>query len=258
MRKFTIFTVILTVIIVVVIAEIFAEDYLPQLNANNEVATDGSPPLPTNLDLTKVSQTNIFGATEEFPAPVAESTTLPGGLDVEEVSLDSEQGFGSGFESSNISDFEDENFAAPSTNVYLRDDQIKSAGFIGAYIEPSTHNGFLFKTIYIDDLKDVEVKMFNVRTAESLLTKVYIFKIGTMMPLDEVYAVLKQRASEGLDIEVNETNEFGSGSFYLNDSRRQNVAFLVVKIGSMVYGFSYPKDYHSQVKNLITLLDLEF
>ena len=66
------------------------------------------------------------------------------------------------------------------------------------------------------------------------------------------------RGAEGLDVTVNETNEFAQGSFYLNDVRRSEVAFLAVRVGSMIYGFSYPKEYHSQVKNLVTLLDLEF
>lgn len=265
MRKFTIFTVILTVIIVVVLAEIFAEEYLPQLSADSEVSTEGQPPLPESLDLSKVAQTNVFGATEPLTPPVesiAETVPLPGGISVEEVSLNNgDEGFGSGFETpqqESISDFEDENYATPSSNVYLRDDQVKSAGFIGAYLQTSAHNGFLFKTIYIDDLKDVKAEKYDIRTAESLLAKVYVFKIGTLMTLDDVYNTLKQRASEGLNIEVNENNEFGSGSFYLNDAKRQDVAFLTTKIGSMVYAFSYPKEYHQQVKNLVSLLDLEF
>jgi hypothetical protein len=43
----------------------------------------------------------------------------------------------------------------------------------------------------------------------------------------------------------------------MNDTKRPGTAFLTVKLGNLIYGFSYPKEYHPQVKNLIKLLEWE-
>ena len=134
----------------------------------------------------------------------------------------------------NEKDFEDDNFVPYSPNVYIREEQITSAGFENAYLEDDVHGGFLFKTIYIDDLNDVEVKKYLVRTKTEFLAKIYIFRTGANTNIDEVYQVLKMRASEGLDVEVNETNDFGNGNFYINDLRRESTAFLVVKIENLI------------------------
>jgi hypothetical protein len=154
-------------------------------------------------------------------------------------------------------DFEDSNFVAFTTNAVLRDEQIKSAGFVGAYLQDEAYDGSLYKTIYTSDLYDVTVKKTTIATKDALLAKIYVIKIGPNSNIDDVYKVLKVRGAEGLDSEINETNGFGSGSFYMNDARRQNTAFLTVKIGSSIYGFSYPKEYHLQIANLIKLLEWE-
>ena len=75
--------------------------------------------------------------------------------------------------------------------------------------------------------------------------------------IDNVYNVLKVRAAEGTQSEVNATNQFGSSSFYMNDARRESVAFLTVRVGTRIYGFSYPKQYHPQIQSLISILMLD-
>lgn len=159
--------------------------------------------------------------------------------------------------SSGVADFEDASYVTVSTNVYLREDMLKSAGFVNAYVEPEESDGKLYKTIAIGDLFDVEVEKSVIRTKDALLAKVYIFKMGLNADVNEVYQLLKMRANDAPSSDMNETNEFGSGSFYMNDSSRSATAFLTARIGSVIYSFSYPKDYHSQVKNLIMLLEWE-
>ncbi|MEK7673467.1 MAG: hypothetical protein AAB373_06310 [Patescibacteria group bacterium] len=156
-----------------------------------------------------------------------------------------------------VRDFESENFVSTSTTVYLRDEQIKSAGFENAYLEKESFDDLFFKTMDVSDLEDVEITKTVIRTQESLLAKVYIFKAGIQTNINEVYEVLSLRAGEGLGVQVNETNDFGIASFYLNDPKRSGTAFLTVRIGGMIYGFSYPKEYHSQIKNLIQLIEWE-
>jgi hypothetical protein len=281
MRKFTVFTVILTVLIVVVVAELFVDEYLPNLTKTDVSSEELNLNLPDSLDVSGLGQTNVLGSDVDYNSIQSED------LNDSDEYLDfqyEEIPFNSGSEllldtpiettiddnllmqdtptyaapSSDIPDFEDGDTSSLKGNVYLREDMIRSAGFSGASLEEEAHNGFLYKTIFIDDLYDVEVVKYSVKTADTILAKVYIFKIGASADVHQVYEVLKIRASEGLDITVNETNEFGVNSFFMNDSGRSNAAFLTVRMGSLIYGFSYPKEYHAQIKNLIILLDLEF
>lgn len=158
---------------------------------------------------------------------------------------------------SGVKDFEDEKPVTTSANVYLRDEQIKSAGFTGGYLESEPLDGRLFKTIDIADLKDTEVTKTDIRTKDEILAKVYVFKVGIGNSANEVYQTLKLKASQGLNVKLNETNEFGSASFFMNDPIRSDTVFLTVRIAGLVYSFSYPKPYHSQVKNLIQLIAWE-
>ena len=105
---------------------------------------------------------------------------------------------------------------------------------------------------------DVEVTKVAIKTDNTLFAKVYVFQVGGLSSVSEVYEVLKIRGTEGLDIEINETNDYADESFYMNDMRRPDVAFLTVRVGAILYGFSYPKDYHPQISNLVQLLDAEF
>lgn len=285
MRKFTIFTLILTVVVIAVVVQIIAKDYLP--TANLQITENSKSPLPEKLDLTQNLSTNVLGTENiqknnlqnEPPVnKIAPSTSQnPMSLnndnflgensgqgspikydskDLESQNLTTPQNSDQNTDSSK--DFETANFVDMSQNVYLNEDQLKSAGFVNVSIEKEAHNGFLFKTVYIDDLKDVQVIKNAVMTQDAPILKVYIFKIGPLNSIEDVYGSLKKRASEGLDTEINETNEFGKASFYLNDSKRQETAFLVVRFKNLVYGFSYPKTYHPQVKNLVQLLAMEF
>ncbi|MFH1534049.1 MAG: hypothetical protein ABID64_03900 [Nitrospirota bacterium] len=275
MKRFTVFTVILTVIIVVVLSEVVVNDYLPRFKKDtgtDEMALD----LPYSLDLAS-GQANVLGADVDF-SKIPDSNYPD--MEYEEISLNDstedllrvpEETFDDSLlevpsdptptyvaTESDISDFEDDNFVSFSTNVFIREDMIKSAGFAGAYLENEAHDGYLYKTIYLDDLPDVEVSKYAIRTEDSLFAKVYVFQVGGLSSVSEVFEVLKMRATAGLDIEVNETSDYGDEAFYMNDSRRSEVAFLTVRMGAVLYGFSYPKDYHSQIKNLITLIDYEF
>jgi len=261
MRKFTIFTVILTVVITVVVAQLLTENYLPGLNSSNSTEVSSTDfDLPTDLDLSKTIQTNLLGVGfQKQPDPTINENTFGSGILYENVPIEAPTAdTGIQQKPSGPSDFEDESFTNLSANIYLRDEQVQSAGFIDAKVEKEDDNGFLFKTVYVDDLYDVEMIKSSIKGPSIVLAKAYVFKIGPMSSASDVYEILKVRGSEGLEIEINETNDFGEKSFYINDTRRQGVAFLTTKIGNLIYAFSYPKEYHVQINNLVKLLDMEF
>lgn len=284
MKKFTIFTVILTIVVVVVLAELMAKDYLPGFSTDKNVAAEGENmklTLPDSLDSKRSIATNVLGSDGmDFNKLGADNTVLPTVEEVESpIALPVLDEDGADFldpdnftdpknvttqsptqttNTSGVKDFEDENSTPTvSANVYLREEQIKSAGFTGGYLEDEPLDGRLFKTIDISDLEDAEVTKTDIRTIDEILAKVYIFKIGISSSANDVYLNLKLKASQGLNVKLNETNEFGSASFFINDPVRSETAFLIVRISGLVYGFSYPKTYHSQVKNLIQLISWE-
>ena len=155
-----------------------------------------------------------------------------------------------------LSDFEafDSSYELTTTRVALTNDHVVSAGFTGAFLEPENFDGFLYKTISVGDLYGLKVEKFLVTNGVKQYAKVYVVTPEDLASTPEIYSVLKVRASEGLEVEVNEVNDFGDKSFYMNDLRRQHVAFLTVKIGTTIYGFAYPKDYHPQIVNMLTLI----
>lgn len=297
MKKFTIFTIILTVIVIVAFSEVIVNEYLPNIFGSSDEgggADDGGDlklNLPASLDAKKSISTSVLGSDlgnylgagdeEDAGGSVQEEPVEPsaGSADGTPVFLDpnafsdedglAENSFknaipaekpvekSTGISDPEAKDFEDESFVSTANNVYLRDEQIKSAGFVDAYLENEAFDGRLFKTILIDDLTDAEVTKTLIRTKDALLVKVYIFKIALNANVNEVYELLKLRSSQGLNIKINETNEFGLASFYMNDPTRSDTAFLTVRIAGFIYSFSYPKAYHSQVKNLMKLIEWE-
>lgn len=297
MKKFTIFTIILTVIVVVAFSEVIVNEYLPNIFGSSDEgggADDGGDlklNLPASLDAKKSISTSVLGSDlgnylgagdeedaggnvqEETVEPSADSAGgTPAFLDPDAFTDEdglTENSFknaipaekpvekSTGTSDPETKDFEDESFVSTANNVYLRDEQIRSAGFVDAYLENEAFDGRLFKTILIDDLTDAEVTKTLIRTKDALLVKVYIFKIALNANVNEVYELLKLRSAQGLNIKINETNEFGLASFYMNDPTRSDTAFLTVRIAGFIYSFSYPKAYHSQVKNLMKLIEWE-
>jgi len=265
------------VIVLVVAAEIFIEDYYPSLSGNaldnSSVTSTDDISLPDDLDFSQVIETNVLGSDIDY-------SQIPGGSisdiddllgeDLDEIIIDPtekktnspfiEPGDGGPAPQNHydVPDFEDETYFNYESNVYIREDMIKSAGFLGGFLEDEPTDGYLYKNIYIGDLEDVEVSKVAIRTEDKLMAKIYVMKMGPLASVNEVYELLKVRSGQDLDTTINETNEYGDLSFYMNDANRPQVAFLTVRFGPVVYGFSYLKDYHAQVKNLTTLIDLEF
>ena len=259
MQKFTVFTVIFTVLVVVVAAETFVNKYLPSLS--DEVAvTDGTDeyPLPNELDVSASIQSNVLGAMDvgteavEMPAEVsAETPTVSEEEFLPTDFLETPDGI-----YSDIEDFSNTTTNLAPTNVYLTVDHVTKSGFVGATIVPETFDGFLFKTINIGDLFGIKSEKNSIKNESSSFAKVYVVIPDDPKNAEEIYRVIKTRAAEGLEIEINETNDYGVVSFFMNDSRRPNVAFLTVRINSLIYGFSYPKQYHPQIKALVSNLML--
>lgn len=275
MQKFTVFTVIFTVLVVVVAAETFVNKYLPSLSDDGAgaEATDEYP-LPDELDLSASIQSNVLGATDFGGTDVENTADVTAGTSVStatggtlaETSLvvpeTSEEFLPTDFLEtpdgiySDIEDFSNTETNLAPTNVYLTLDHVTKSGFVSAVIVPETFDGFLYKTISIGDLYGIKAEKNSIKNDSSSFAKIYVVIPDDPKNAEEIYRVIKTRAAEGLEVEINETNDYGAMSFFMNDSRRPNVAFLTVRINSLIYGLSYPKQYHPQIKALVSNLML--
>lgn len=239
MRKFTIFTVVLAAVVILSSLDLITNKY-----GNSEPsAAEMKLALPRNLDVNKAVQTDVTGA---------------GGTVVDDTTTASDSTMSNAPATTGATDFEDANYAPALPDIYLRSDQVKSAGFVNATIQNETTDDMLFKNIYVGDLVDTEMTKYAIMNKDKPMVKVYVFTMGPNTDINNVYTALKTRAAEGVDSEVNETNTYGTASFYYNDAKRSSTAFLVVEFSNLIYGFSYPKEYNPQVKNLVKLLEWEF
>ncbi len=266
MQKFTIFSGILAAVVMLFVTQSVATEYFPSWNDTvEEIELTGE----VNVFNNKLGSDSDFAVADDIvndPVEIIDEqeTIVEENLIAIENDLADDVSFSSGFDplaeivvNESSSDFEDLSYVVSNSNVYLREEQVRSAGFARAYIVEEAHNGYFFKNIFVKDLDDVTLRKFTVRDASLLYVKVYVFSPGTIVNLDQLYNVLKSRADETLSSNINETNQFAGASFYMNDSSRENTAFLTVKFNGLIYGFSYPKDYHTQVTNLIKLIGLE-
>jgi len=278
MKNFTFLSTIIAVIVLIMVGKVVYTDYLANWtkgedNTNSDylsffgedaqsakddtvmstlaenltasVLTNRLVPVP-NEDTTVevVSDENIVDTgVDPKPTGVDSSTTPLNDIEARDEAL--------------ISDFEDTNFIPSNLNAYIREEQVKAAGFTSAYIEEESPSGYFFKTVFIDDLKDIGLRKFIVRDDSLFFVKVYVFSPDISVNIDDLYNILKSRSASNPGSSINITDQFGKSSFYMNDTTRLNTAFLTVKFNSLIYGFAYPKEYHKQITNLIKLIQLE-
>jgi len=273
MQKFTVFTVLLTVVVVVIAAEVFVNDYLPDLIG--EKPSDEYE-LPGKLDLSASLSANVFDS--DGGSANGGGYIPSGGGDVrgeivtrdplfDQSSLESlivnnkdllVDDFGDVPSGNTDVSFDIEDFSGSydrvTTRVYLTNDNIVNSGFTGGYLEPQDYDGFVYKTISLGDLYGLSVSKYSITNGQTIYSKAYAIVPQDVSTAGEIYSVMKVRAAEGLEVDVNETNTHGDASFYMNDVRRQHVAFLTVRKGGLIYAFAYPKDYHDQISALVKSL----
>jgi hypothetical protein len=84
---------------------------------------------------------------------------------------------------------------------------------------------------------------------EVQVLRVYEFNFSDSSSSQEIYDFLKAKIKDELGVTINESNQFGLSSFYVNFQEEKPDAFLVVKTRSNVYALSYPKDKDGKKTN---------
>lgn len=223
MNGSSIFTLMLTVIVVVVVAEVLANDYGgetegPEAQADVMAAVDGSG-AGGNAIRFGLEDFNL-GSTGDSDADVIEP--------VEEVA-----------------DLSDE-------NLKLSFGLMQAVGFENVTLQRVPFNGIMFERVDLRDFKSVPVLRQNLlHDNRSKIAEFYELHADNSLLANEIYLLLQEKSEGIMGGSVNETNELGEKSFYINYSDRPGNAFLVVLKGESVYALTYEKGLHSFVTSLI-------
>lgn len=134
-----------------------------------------------------------------------------------------------------------ENFLVKNVNNEL----LMKAGFNNVVIKPRPFNSRLFDRFDLSMLSYLNIVEKSVILLaggdEKEIMRVYEFDFSDDAGAQEIYDFLKAKIKDELGVTINETNQFGLSSFYINFNGPQENAFLVVKTRTNVYALSYPK-----------------
>jgi hypothetical protein len=239
MNKLTVFTVVLSIVVVTVVSEVLFSNYFGNVDEGKvDVLTSQSvhPSLVTTDDGTTNAEGDVViddlelqkliedSDIEKVPRedknePTAENTDTP--ADIEILSI---------------------------TETGITNETLQLAKFPDATLVTANFDGSLFQTIDVSDLS-IEIKKQYVASNSEVFGAIYSFSVDEGAQ-NELYRILRERAAFGSSVEINETNTFGDNSFYMNDSKRQSTAFLVIRKGVSFYSFAYPKEFNSYFKAL--------
>lgn len=132
---------------------------------------------------------------------------------------------------------------------------INQVGFQNVTLQMVPFNGILMEKIDMRDFLSVPVVKQNLlEDNKSVVAEFNEFHAGSSILANEIYLLVKEKANSAIDTGINENNDFGEKSFYINYSDKKNSAFLVVKISESVYALRYEKALHSYIKTLLQLL----
>lgn len=136
-------------------------------------------------------------------------------------------------------------------DLSISSDMLTSLGFQTPDIREVPFNGKLFQMVDLDSFGIDEVKKANVFDGNEFRLAYHEISLSSSVLALEVYRLIRQEGSETESVKVNETNQYGSASFYLNNAYKAKTAFLVALIGDSVYGFEYPRESHGYVKGIL-------
>jgi len=257
MQKTTVFTIFFSVLVVVLLAEFLT---------NSQLQNGWSSVIPPNA-IRESSTPTSSGATDPFSSTgggqIAADTST-GGIQTSTVQSDT---------SSSVSASPSSPDAPPAVGTTpksevscflesssykiekISEQQLIQMGFEGMHLERVSAEGLLFQLLDLSGTVNLSKVRFHLTDSKNVYGVVSEFLLADDARAKWFYESLRQKASlYAPDIKLNETNSFGTSSFYLNDSKRLGTAFLTVLSGNRVYSFSYPKASHEFFKKFIEFL----
>ncbi len=244
MQKATIFTIFFSILVVTLVAQLLTNDHLR--SGWTSVVPPGGSTVADSGGTSNAQGSFIPPATESTPSP--DTTSAP----VVPPPITSSPTPTPASTPNEVAQF------VASTSYRLEgvtDAQLKSFGFENMRLERVSADGLLFQLIDVTDIVNLSKIRFNLTDGKNVYGVLTEFMLADETKAGNFYGILKQKGSAfAPDIKLNETNSFGTHSFYMNDSKRLGTAFLAVLSGNRVFTFSYPKASQEFFKKVINLL----
>lgn len=242
MQKFTIFTIIFSVIVVSITTELVVQDYLEKLYPDpstlqaNIISND-------DTDTFINDQRNLEDEKEPEPKE-EENNSAP-------IDQESEDRIKELLDNLEKETEEPEPLSASSIriNTLLPALPINSVEYSDA-----AYPGKLFHLIETTDIETDQVAYGIFRVGDNAIGSAYEFKFATELEGESAFQLILRRASNFQDITVNQTDQFGEESFYINNVVKVAEVFLVFRRDNYVYAFAYKKDLHDAFKEFFDIL----
>lgn len=238
MQKATIFTIFFSILVVTLVAQLLVNDHLR--SGWTSVVPPGETSDDTSRDVAEVVRDEVPGSPSSAPvAPIAPPPITP-------------TPSASPANTSEVSSFLSQRGYAIEK---ITTEQLTGFGFEAMRLEQTSAEGLLFQLIDVSDVVNLSKVRYNLTDGKSIYGVISEFLLADDGKAGGFYESLKQKGSAfAPEVKLNETNVFGSRSFYLNDTKRIGTAFLAVLVKNRVFTFSYPKASHEFFKKLINLL----
>ncbi len=132
---------------------------------------------------------------------------------------------------------------------------LREAGFKDVSFKKVAFSGKIFQLLALPGINNDKVNKLNIFQGQNFAATLYQIALNSSEASDELYDYIRNNLTNKPNLAINETNQFGENSFYINNTNKKKIAFLVVMIGSELYGFEYAHQYHPIIKSLISLLE---
>lgn len=246
MGKSNLFTLFVTVIIVVIVAEVLVNDYGTFGDGGTNVLSAGEEGEEVNEDTEPSHDWSI--TFDELAGEESEDEGLDENTDI---------AFDLGdFEATDEADAPVLEESVTSTEAEISFGLIGLSGFQNVTLQRVPFSGILFERVDLREFQSVEVVHQNLlQDNKEKIAMMYEFHGDSDLLSNEIYLYIKDKAQSGLNVGVNETDDYGDGSFYVNYADIPDRAFLVVKIRESVYALTYEKRLHSFIESLLGYLN---
>ena len=252
MNKFTIFTIIFSISVITVTADLVMRDYYGKNGEASIITSDPVPVISAAMPNQPASTSDAQNMASVQTQPVA---TVP---TVSSSAVPSSAPNPAPTPIAPISAATSTPATAPVVAITapgptVTGALVQNAGFLGDFQE-QPFSGKLYELLDITKTPIESVGFYQIADNGVTVASVTEIALRDEIRALQLYSLLQNKTKPYIDLSLNETNAYGDHSFYINHAKKQDEAFLTVKIGRMIYGFAYVKSYHQQIKKLIQLL----
>lgn len=245
MSKFTFFTILFSLTVIVIVSYLVLSDAIFPQEYKTALLPGGQQIVRTYNDEAVPEEESIEESGKEA-ASVPEKV-----ISGEEIPVfNTAPGFGSELEP----EPEPLQQTPPGfiTGTFLKPSLLQQVGFLD--ISPKLFSGKVFDLFDIRQKTTLSIAVFEAKEEGNGVAVFTELQMPDEISAQELYTLIQNKSKVYVDLTVNETNQYGDRSFYLNHLRKQDEAFLVIRMRNSLYTIAYLKEYHPRIKILIGLL----